>query len=110
MSEINHIVFKMPDRFKVTKTDATEIDATYHSILKDEDAVLGKLLPPTANNESSNEKKGKFHPFFLLNILYSFSYIFSVAFRQYTKCSGFMQRMRAFYNKTTEKISRNNLR
>lgn len=50
------IVFKMPDRFKVTKTDAAEIDATYNSILKDEEAaaVLGKLLPP------SSEKKGEF--------------------------------------------------
>lgn len=52
-------MFKMPDRFKVTKTDAPEIDATYNSILKDEDdAVLGKLLPPSSHNDSC-EKKGK---------------------------------------------------
>lgn len=53
-------VVKMPDRFKVTKTDAPEIDATYNSILKDEEAaaVLGKLLPPSNANESCL-KKGK---------------------------------------------------
>lgn len=50
----------MPDRFKVTKTDAPDIDSTYNSILKDDDAaVLGKLLPPTSNNDSF-EKKGMF--------------------------------------------------
>lgn len=53
------IVFKMPDRFKVTKTDAPDIDATYKSILKDDDAVLGKLLPPSTGNNESSEKKGK---------------------------------------------------
>ncbi|XP_031632483.1 solute carrier family 12 member 4 isoform X2 [Contarinia nasturtii] len=48
----------MPDRFKVTKTEAPEIEATYHSILKNEDAeaVLGKLLPPSSNNDL---KKGE---------------------------------------------------
>lgn len=52
-------VVKMPDRFKVTKTDAPEIDATYNSILKDEEAaaVLGKLLPPPSSN--AGERKGK---------------------------------------------------
>lgn len=64
----------MPDRFKVTKTDAPEIDATYNSILKDEEAVLGKLLPPSsADNNETSEKKGKcWSPFLdspLLNIL-----------------------------------------
>lgn len=59
----------MPDRFKVTKTDAPEIDATYNSILKDEEAaaVLGKLLPPT-NTIDSSEKKGKFR--FLCAVLF----------------------------------------
>lgn len=54
-------VVKMPDRFKVTKTDAPEIDATYNSILKDEEAaaVLGKLLPPSsANTIDACERKG----------------------------------------------------
>lgn len=49
----------MPDRFKVTKTDAPDIDATYNTILKDDDAVLGKLLPPSTGNNESSEKKGK---------------------------------------------------
>lgn len=53
----------MPDRFKVSKADASDIDATYHSILKDKDeeaaAVLGKLLPPSNNIDSCN-KKGMF--------------------------------------------------
>lgn len=55
----------MPDRFKVTKTDAADIDATYHSILKDEEAasVLGKLLPtptivPAAESSLASSKKG----------------------------------------------------
>lgn len=54
-------VVKMPDRFKVTKTDAPEIDATYNSILKDEEAaaVLGKLLPPSSHANDSCEKKGE---------------------------------------------------
>lgn len=55
----------MPDRFKVTKTDAPEIDATYHSILKDEEAVLGKLLPqPPPSIDSTCGKKGKSTPFY----------------------------------------------
>lgn len=59
----------MPDRFKVTKTDASEIDATYNSILKDEEAagVLGKLLPPSSNIDSCI-RKGKF----ISNIFASF--------------------------------------
>ncbi|XP_055312434.1 solute carrier family 12 member 4 isoform X3 [Sitodiplosis mosellana] len=52
-------MYKMPDRFKVTKTDAPEIDATYNTILKDEDAVLGKLLPPSAGNNETSEKKAE---------------------------------------------------
>lgn len=44
----------------MTKTDVPEIDATYNSIIKeDESAVLGKLLPPTSTDDSC-EKKGKY--------------------------------------------------
>lgn len=64
----------MPDRFKVTKADAPDIDATYNSILKDDDAaaVLGKLLPPSSNNDSC-EKKGKFHISFVVIFLHTLS-------------------------------------
>lgn len=59
----------MPDRFKVTKTDVPEIDTTYNTVIKDdESAVLGKLLPPTGNDDSC-EKKGK-HIFTYLNIFH----------------------------------------
>lgn len=62
---------KMPDRFKVTKSDAPEIDATYHSILKDDDAaVLGKLLPtPTVD-----EKKGELLSFILCSVYPCFAH------------------------------------
>lgn len=49
-------ISKMPDRFKVTKTDAPEIEATFNSILKDDEAaVRGKLLP----TEVPVDKKGE---------------------------------------------------
>lgn len=62
----------MPERFKVTKSDAPEIDATYHSILKDEEAaaVLGKLLPTAPS--SIDQKKGEFFQDFFLFMSYFF--------------------------------------
>lgn len=65
----------MPDRFKVTKTDAPEIDVTYNSILKDEEAaaVLGKLLP----TPTSNEKKGKSNS---INVCFLLSFQFLLPF------------------------------
>lgn len=90
----------MPDRFKVTKTDAADIDATYHSILKDEEAasVLGKLLPtptivPAAESSLASSKKGmspqtiffSFHSFQLS--FYNFLLIFlPVFFRSEWMC------------------------
>lgn len=58
----------------MTKTDAAEIDATYNSILKDEEAtaVLGKLLPtPTLDG-----KKGEFFS----KDIFLFVFVFFVAF------------------------------
>lgn len=57
----------------MTKTDAPDIDATYHSILKDEDAaaVLGKLLPPSDSIDSC-EKKGTYFLLLLFFIQYHF--------------------------------------
>lgn len=63
----------MPDRFKVTKTEAPDIDTTYNSILKDEESVsvLGKLLPtPTiVPAEASRFKKGKLFNFFFYQLV-----------------------------------------
>lgn len=84
----------MPDRFKVSKADASDIDATYHSILKDKDeeaaAVLGKLLPPSNNIDSRNKKGMLIFMFFSVCLLlficlylkwYIYIYITSTIFR-----------------------------
>lgn len=66
----------MPDRFKVTKTDAPEIEATFNSILKDDEAaVRGKLLPTPV----LTEKKGESYSFLLLLFLLSCSFDIFIA-------------------------------
>lgn len=51
-------ISKMPDRFKVTKTDAPEIEATFNSILKDDEvAARGKLLPTPVSTDKKGESK-----------------------------------------------------